>query len=377
MSMKRCASVFTAGAFACLLAFAPSAISARLETAAQPSLRIISIDVEGGAATLFVTPQGHSVLIDTGWPAGMGGPRPAPGTVPTSPVPSSAQRIADAARAAGVTTLDYLIISHYHIDHIGGVLDLMALMSIKSFVDHGPNREAPPATASAAQLAYAPATLYPRYLAAIAGRKHLVLKAGQKLKLDDLVLTALTSDGVVIARAVQGAGSAGVDCAGVTTKDANGGEENPRSVGLLAQWGKARVLALADTTWNVENTLVCPINRIGHVDLLMVSHHGSDLSNSPALLKSVRPTAALMNNGPMKGGDGLVVERVTAVTGTAGLWQLHFADRTPDKNAPADQIANPDGPDSMATITVTVDKSSRFTVTNNRNGFTRSYGEAP
>jgi hypothetical protein len=113
------------------------------------------------------------------------------------------------------------------------------------------------------------------------------------------------------------------------------------------------------------------------VDLMMVSHHGSDLSNSPALLESVQPTVALMNNGPMKGGDGPVFDRVAAVTGTAGLWQLHFATRTPDKNAPADQIANLDGQDGAATVVVTVDKRGSLTLANNRNGFTRSYGKAP
>jgi beta-lactamase superfamily II metal-dependent hydrolase len=345
-------------------------------SAADAPLRIVAIDVEGGAATLYVTPQGRSVLIDTGWPAGMGGPRLAPGAEPMSPAPSSAQRIVAAARAVGVSQLDYLIISHYHIDHIGGVHDLMALMPIKTFVDHGPNRELPPAGASPGQLAYATATLYPKYLAAIESRKHLVLKAGQELKLDGLVLTAVTSDGEPIARPVAGAGAAGVDCAGATTKAANGGDENPRSVGLLAQWGRARILALADTTWNVENALVCPINRIGPVDLMIVSHHGSDLSNSPTLLNSVRPVAAVMDNGATKGGDGAVLDRVTAVTGPSGLWQLHFATRTPDKNAPVDQIANLDGgPDIMATILVKVDRSGSFSLTNSRNGFTRSYGD--
>jgi competence protein ComEC len=353
-----------------------AALLAGEAVAAEKSLRIISIDVEGGAATLYVTPQGHSLMIDTGWPAGMGGSRPAPGAAAASPGSDSAQRIVAAARAAGVAQVDYLVISHYHIDHIGGVHDLMALIPINAFVDHGPNRESPLANTPAAALAYAPATLYPKYLAAIEGKKHIVLQAGETLKIDDLVLTAVTSDGVPIPQPVAGAGSAGVDCGSATTRDAVGGEENPRSVGLLAQWGKARILALADTTWNVENALVCPVNKIGRVDLMIVSHHGSDLSNSPTLLNSVRPTVALMNNGSTKGGDGPVLDRVTAVTGATGLWQLHFATRTPDKNVPSDQIANLDGPDSAASILATVDKSGRITLTNGRNGFSRSYDKA-
>jgi beta-lactamase superfamily II metal-dependent hydrolase len=352
------------------------ALTTLVAAAAEAPLKIISIDVEGGAATLYVTPQGHSVLIDTGWPTSSGTPRSvAPGAAPRPPRPPSAPQIVAAAKAAGVTRLDYLIISHYHVDHVGGVHELMAMMPIGTFVDHGPNREETPADIAPGRVATMPAALYPPYVAAIASRKHIVLKAGQNLKVDDLVLTAVSSDGQPIAKPVAGAGSVGVDCAKATSKEVTSDQENPYSVGILAQWGKARILALADLTWSAENALVCPINRIGHVGLMFADNHGSDIANSPTLLNSVQPTVVLMNNGSTKGADGAVLDRVTAVTGPQGLWQLHFATRTPDKNAPADQIANLDGPDTMASITVTVDKRGSFTLTNSRNGFSRAYGK--
>ncbi len=343
--------------------------------AAAAPLKIIAIDVEGGAATLYITPQGHSVLIDTVWPTSTGAPqRVAPGATPRPPRPPSAQQIVAATKAAGVTRIDYLIISHYHVDHVGGIHDLMAMMPIGAFIDHGPNREETPADIAPGRVATMPAALYPSYVAAIAGRKRIVLKAGQKLKVDDLILTAVSSDRQPIAKPVVGAGSVGVDCAGATSKDVISDQENPYSVGILAQWGKARILALADLTWNAENALVCPINRIGRVDLMFADNHGNDISNSPTLLNSVKPSVVLMNNGATKGADGVVLDRVTVLTGPQGLWQLHFATRSPGKNAPVDQIANLEGPDAMASITVTVDKSGSLTLTNNRNGFSRSYG---
>lgn len=342
--------------------------------AAEAPLRIIPVDVEGGAATLYVTPQGHSLLIDTGWPAGIGGPRPAPGATP-EPSPSSAERIVAAAKAAGLSRIDYLIISHYHVDHIGGVHDLMALFPIGTFIDHGPNREEPPANANPRQLAMATATLYPKYVAAIAGKPHRVMKAGETLRIDDLVITAVDSDGERPARPLPGAtGKPGAGCAEATTDSRLGGEENPRSLGILATWGKARILSLADTTWNMENSLVCPRDLIGPVDLMLADNHGSDNSGSTTLLANVKPAVVVIANGPTKGGDAATLDRLMASPRIKAVWQLHFGTRAPEKNAPADQIANlADGPDARHPLQIAVAKDGTVTITNPRNGFSRAY----
>jgi beta-lactamase superfamily II metal-dependent hydrolase len=352
---------------------AAAALTAAAAVAAEAPLKIVSIDVEGGAATLYVTPQGQSLLIDTGWPAGAGGPRQEPGAPPPPPTSSSAQRIAAAIKAAGLSKLDYLVISHYHLDHIGGAQELMSLVPIDTFVDHGPNRQETRPDATPAQIATSTAALYAQYEAAIAGKKRIVMKAGDRLQMGDLTFTAINSDAVPIAAPVAGGGGAGVGCDSTTSKDAVGGEENPRSLGLLGTWGKARILSLADTTWNVENRLVCPTNLIGKVDLMFVDNHGTDISNSPTLLHNVRPTVAFFNNGPTKGADAAVLERVAATPGVKAIWQLHLPTRSPDKAAPIDHIANVADPDTIHPLTITVTKAGDVTLANPRTGRSQTY----
>lgn len=350
-----------------------AALLAGQAQAAGGDLRIVAVDVEGGTATLFVTPQGHSLLVDTGWPAGMGGARPAPGAPPV-PSRSSAEKIVSAAKAFGVSRIDYLLFTHYHIDHLGGLPDLMTLMPVDAFVDHGPNREVLRDGATPQQAASAPATLYPKYEAAIAGKKHLVLKPGGVLRIDDLTLTVVDGDREVIAKPLPGAGKPNPACAGLAERAADGGEENPRSLGFVAAFGKARVAMLGDTTWNVELKLSCPVTRVGPVDLLLTSHHGSVLSNSPALLHDLSPTVAVTSNGATKGGDAEPFDTLRATATLQDVWQLHFATRNPEKNPPPERIANlADGPDASHAILMTVAKTGAVTVTNQRNGVSKTY----
>jgi beta-lactamase superfamily II metal-dependent hydrolase len=334
-------------------------------------LKIISIDVEGGAATLYVTPEGRSLLIDTGWPTGRGGPRAAQGEAPVPASLSSAERIVAAARAAGLARLDYIVISHYHVDHVGGLMDLVKLFPIGQVIDHGPNREPLREGLNPGQLANAPATQYLLYTAAIAGLKHRGLAAGERLRVGGLELIAVNSDGAISPRALPGSGGPGKDCDGLASKAENGGEENPRSLGLLLRWGKARILSLADTTWTLEHKLVCPMNRIGRADLMFANNHGSDLSNPWSLLASLAPRVVVVNNGPTKGADEAVLQRLQALPGAA-VWQLHGALRSPAANVAPARIVNP-GRDDNGNLLINVNRDGRIGISNPRTGNGETY----
>src|SRR5690606_22445777 len=306
-----------------------AALAAPLAAApADEPLRVIMVDVEGGAATLYVTPEGHSVLIDAYWSLGMAAPRPQEAH-PAHPPSDSAGRIAAAARAAGRHRIDYLVVTHCHVGHVGGVAGLLSRIPVGTVIDHGPNRETPPPDANPAFARFAPATLYPAYEQAIAGIEHRVMQAGETLTVDGLELVAINSD-----RHLTEAPSApaGVRCDQATLKAEDGGEENARSLGFLLRFGEARILAMADTTWDVENAAVCPRNRIGTVDLLVANNHGSELSNSPVFVENVAPRIVLLQNGPRKGADASVFDTVRASPRFAALWQMHSAERSPDRN---------------------------------------------
>jgi competence protein ComEC len=339
---------------------------------AKDDLKITAIDVEGGFATLYVTPQGHSLLIDTGWPAGMGGVKPEPGET-LAPTPSSAERIAAAVKAAGLKRIDYLLVTHYHVDHVGGAVELMSLVPVGTVLDHGPNREESAANANPKFLAMAPATLYPKYLEAIGTRPHRVLKPGDTLSIDAMKITAVDSDGEVLKTAL-GKGEPGANCAGATTNDNLGGEENPRSAGVLITWGHTRVLSMGDTTWNIENRLACPRDLIGPVDLMFADNHGTENANSPTLLNTVKPRVVVFNNGAAKGAAAPSIQTAQASPRIEAVWQIHFAEQHPEVNAPQASIANLSGrQDDRHPLQIAVNRDGGLEFTNPRTGATTRY----
>lgn len=335
--------------------------------AATDTLLIDAIDVEGGAATLYITPEHQSLLIDSGWPADGG-----------AKDPDSAQRIIASARRHGLSRLDYVLITHYHVDHVGGLPELLSQFPVGTILDHGPNRETLPPGTSPASAAFHPAVLYPKYLEAIRGHEHRTLKPGDTLKIGSLQLTVVTSDGVTIDRPLPGADDNIAECAGMSPMDKDGGAENARSLGVIMTFGRTRIAALGDLTWNMEKELVCPRDKVGSVDLLIVSHHGSNLSNSPALLHALQPRIAIMDNGATKGGDVETYESVSHSPRLERLWQLHFPERADTHhNVPEAYIANPSsGSDAHASLEVVVTRQGALTVTNDRTGFSETDPQA-
>jgi competence protein ComEC len=340
---------------------------------ASKDLKIAMIDVEGGAAVLFVTPEGKSLLIDTGWPPGAGGPRPVPGAPPPPPMPSSADRIAAVAASFGVKKIDYLLMTHYHVDHLGGLEALLAKLPVGTFIDHGPNREDPPPNATPRQLAFATATLYPKWVAAYEGHEHITAQIGQTLDIGSMHLQFVASDGHVQGTLLPGAGQTNSLCANVPQMDKDGGEENVRSVGTLITFGETRLLELGDLNWNKEIELLCPTNKIGKVDVYFTTGHGMNLSSSPPT-GAFDPLVALMQNGPTKGGDEAVIKTVNTYPDLKGFWRSHSTVRYPDLNGDPNYIANLDAvPDEGYPITVDITRSGKITVTNGRNQFSKIY----
>ena len=350
-----------------------AALSAQAkQPASAADLKIAVVDVEGGAATLFLTPEGKSLLIDTGWPPGMGGPAAKPGASP-APATSSADRIAAAAAAMGIEKIDYLEMTHYHVDHLGGLESLLKKLPVDTFIDHGPNRETLPPNARARAGGPSPATLYPQWLAAYRGHRHITVHAGQTLKIGLLHLQFVASDGKILGMPLPGAGEPNPPCMQVARKEATGGEENVRSLGAVMTFGKVRILDLGDLTWNKELELLCPVNMIGKVDVYFVTGHGMDLSNSPPTA-AFDPLVAVLQNGPRKGGDPDAIRIVDSFPELEGFWRLHANARYSEMNGDPHYIANlNEEPDRAYPIELDIARDGTITVTNPRNDFSRTY----
>ena len=230
---------------------------------AASTLDVYFIDVEGGQATLFVTPAGKSMLVDTGWPGFNG---------------RDADRIVSVAKAAGVTRLDYVVITHFHMDHVGGVPQLAERIPIATFVDHGHSVE----TGKEAD------DLFHAYVQARDRASHLIVRAGDKIPLEDVEVRVVASTGQAILRPLAGAGQPNPLCATTKPREVDP-SENAQSIGMLITYGKFRMIDLGDLTWNKELALVCPNNKLGTVDVYLSTHHGLDLSNAPAIVHALKP----------------------------------------------------------------------------------------
>jgi beta-lactamase superfamily II metal-dependent hydrolase len=359
-----------------LLIVAAMALSSPMaQSRGGKTLDIYVVDVEGGNATLFVTPSGESLLIDTG----NGGAAAARDT----------DRMMAAIKDAGLEKIDHLITTHWHGDHFGAMAELAKRVPIRHFIDHGTTIEPQPASTEFLQNVYP--TLF-------ASAKHTVAKPGDKVALAGVDWRIVTSGGEVIKTSLPGGGGANALCAAFQPKPVDP-SENAQSVGSVATFGKFRVVHLGDLTWQKEFDLMCPVNRIGAVDLFVVSHHGQPISNAEVLVHALRPRVMLLNNGTRKGGQPDAMKVLFSSPGLEDLWQVHFsllsgqeytvpglfisntvddqpadmpvAAMTPPtgRGGPPPPVHN--GPAHW--LKVSAQQDGTFTVTNARNGFSKTY----
>ena len=253
------------------------AATAILLPAQSRTLDIYWIDVEGGASTLIVAPSGESLLVDTGFPGNDD---------------RDAKRIRAAAMAAGLTKIDNLVITHFHVDHVGGVAALSKLMPIGKIWDHGESIEASQPNG---------AKLWEDYLSA-AGNRRTVARPGDKIPLAGVDITVVSANGEVISKPINH-GFANKLCDGAERKPTDN-TENSRSTGFLLTYGKFTFLDVGDLTWDREMMLGCPVNKVGQVSLMQATHHGfsNGQSGAPALIWSAE---AAGSGGEQRRSQGL------------------------------------------------------------------------
>ena len=374
--------LFLLGLALCLTSGATSLAQGQ---AAGKTLDIYFIDTEGGQATLYVSPSGQNLLVDTG----NAGER-------------DLNRILEVVKGAGVKQIDHLWITHFHGDHYGSLFELAKQVPIKHLYDHGASIEGDRPNIQKFQAAYVELhKTVPR----------TSVKPGEKLALTGTDTTVVMSDGNPMTSAIAkapGAGRPNGLCAAHKERDESKVDpDNHQSAGFVMAYGRFRTINLGDLTWSREFKLMCPTNNIGTIDLYLTNHHGLDQSGAPAFVHAIQPRVAIMNNGTRKGGAVQTYQTLESSPGFEHLWQLHWSYAGGvEHNAPGVMIANIDAPDQLAAIInpstaqpaavpppagpggnaahapahyikVSARNDGSFTITNSRNGYSRTYVARP
>lgn len=343
------------------------------------TLDIYFIDTEGGQSTLYVSPTGETLLVDTG-----------------NPGDRDLGRMLETIETAGVRRIDHLWSTHYHGDHTGALLALAKQVPVGAFYDHGAPHPNDRIVSAAFMSSYEE----------LSRGKRTVVKPGDKVRMAGLDITAVASANGHLRANLRGGDRPNPACAGTPPKDESRyfDPDNGASAGFVMAYGRFRTINLGDLTWNGELDLMCPTNRIGTVDVYLTSHHGLAASGSPALVHALQPRVAVMNNGTRKGGAAEAFRVLHESPGLEDLWQLHWSYNAGLDNAPSVFVANvddaatvagvltapppapggrqgggrgaPAGPAAHAPahlITISARSDGTFTVTNTRNGFRKTY----
>ena len=324
------------------------------------TLDIYFVDVEGGQATLIIMPGGETLLVDAGYP-GQGKSDPTPGNASNA---RDAQRIAAAAADANISRIDYLLISHFHTDHFGGVMELAQLLPIGTILDHGTEIKKAQSKPKSLDLILAYENIREHY-------NYVVPSVGDELPLEGAEITVVSSAGTILEAPLEDAGDVNSSC-DRPEPASSGPSENTRSTGILLRHGAFRFLDVGDLVGQPLSGLVCPVNRIGSVDVYLVPHHGNADAADPATLEAFQPRVAILNNGPTKGGASAIFGVLRGSESLEDVWQLHLSEAEGAENFLPERIANLDT-QTENWIKLSAKTDGSFRVLNGRTGKWKRY----